>query len=98
MEYQHMELVAKKVASILAENEATVNDLPEIFNMVRGKLIVTVRTEEKKRPAYLHSTRGPGQIADDGTLAVGPGTVYTDLTKPSDDGSWKRDEEFGQGG
>lgn len=97
MEYQHMELVARKVASILAENEATVNDLPEIFNRTRGKLIVSVRVEEKKRPAYLHSTRGPSQFAEDGTLAVEPGAVYTDLTKPSEDGSWKRDEQFGHG-
>ena len=90
VEYQHMGLVARKVASILAENEATVNDLPEIFNRVRDNLIVSVRTEEKKSKAYLHSTRGPSQFTEDGTQVVGPGAVYTDLTKPSEDGSWKK--------
>lgn len=67
MEYQHMELVARKVASILAENEATVNDLPEIFNRARSKLIVSIPPEEPKQ-GYLHSTYiPPAKLAEDGS-------------------------------
>lgn len=43
MKYEDVGKVERKIAALLAEHEATVNDLPEIFHSVRGNLTVSVR-------------------------------------------------------
>lgn len=62
MDNKHERVVAKKVAAILAENEATVNDITEIFKLVRELLVVTV--DETPR-GYLFGIRIPDQACDD---------------------------------
>lgn len=52
MDYRQTHVVAKRIASILAENEATVNDLTEIFKKVKDYLVVTVECVPPQRFAF----------------------------------------------
>ena len=62
MDYNHMHVVAKKIASILAENEATVEDLAEIFKTVKGHLVVGVKNSQRFVFGGIHL---PNQACDD---------------------------------
>ncbi|MCX4268493.1 MAG: hypothetical protein OSJ62_07485 [Lachnospiraceae bacterium] len=42
MDERHKRVVAKKVASILAENEATISDIEEILKIVKKHLTIVV--------------------------------------------------------
>ena len=67
MEPKHKKLIARKVASLLAENEATVADLPDLFGMVRENLTVSLKPEDPPS-GYLHSVwilPGP-KLSEDG--------------------------------
>lgn len=48
MEYKNQHIVARKIASLLAESEATVSDLPLIFEKVRESLRVAYREPDKR--------------------------------------------------
>lgn len=48
MDYHQANIVAKKVAMILADNEATVNDLNEIFHLTRNYLTVSFNDARNK--------------------------------------------------
>lgn len=52
MNYRQTHVVAKRIASILAENEATINDLTEIFKKVKDYLLVTVECDPPNRYAF----------------------------------------------
>lgn len=67
MGYREISLVAKKVASILAENEATVADMTNIFSKVKEYLAVSIRPGGALGD-YLPNTGGiyvPDQTRDD---------------------------------
>ncbi len=57
MNNQHIKVVAKQIASVLAENEATVNDMYAIFQLVKDNLIVTAATPFAPGYSYGHEIR-----------------------------------------
>jgi len=61
MDDRHKRVVAKKVASILAENKATISDIDEILKAVKEYLIVIV---DKIPRGYLFGIRILDQSCD----------------------------------
>ena len=68
MNQQHIKVVAKKVTSILAENEATVNDVYEIFKLAKDNLIVTAAQPFSAGYIYGHEIRVTDLPSDGGRI------------------------------
>lgn len=65
MEEEHRKLVAKKVAALLAESGATMEDVPCIFKRVKRCLTVTLRPKRKRR-GYSFGIYVPPKYTEDG--------------------------------
>ena len=62
MNYNHICVVAKQIATILAENEATLIEMNEIMKEVKTLLQVSIKKE--KPSGYLFSNHVPEQAGD----------------------------------
>lgn len=66
MDFRHQNVVGKKIASILAENEATVDELPDIFKAVRRNLTVTAITTRREGYNFAAAKLKFSELTDDG--------------------------------
>lgn len=62
MDFNHINVVAKKIATIFVENEATLSDMNEIMKEVKTLLQVSIKKE--KPSGYLFSNHIPEQAGD----------------------------------
>lgn len=86
MEYEHQYIVARKIASLLAENEATVSDLPQIFEKVRESLRVAYSGPDKRdRFAIGGITVPPSRTKDGEAYAPSPSDLMDDGDRRGDE-------------
>lgn len=86
MEYEHQRIVARQVASLLAENEATVSDLPLIFEKVRESLKVVYRDPNKRSSFAMGAITVPPNRTKDGEMYIpSPGDLLDDGDRRGDE-------------
>jgi len=90
MEYEHQRIVVKQMASLLAENEATVSDLPLIFEKVRENLKVVCKDAGPRQSYIFGQIMVPPERTEDGK-------AYTPSPcELTDDGNRRGDEQLRQ--